>query len=69
MDERVMVAEFAEEETDVGAAGSTFALGMDGWEASDYTDPDDDWDLLPDGSYQSPDGLTRTWPPAGPEAI
>ena len=69
MDQGVMVAELAEEEIDVGGAGSTFALGLDGWEASDYADPDDDWSVLPDGSYLSPDGLTRTWPPAGPAGV
>lgn len=48
--------------------GSTFTLhDGGGWEASDYLAPEDDWTLLPDGSYESPDGLTRTWLLAEPQ--
>ena len=67
MDETIAIAESAEDEIEAQDAGSTFALGREGWEASDYIDPEDDWSLLSDGSFLSPDGLTRTWPAAGPE--
>jgi len=67
MDELVAIGEPSVDELDTGDAGSTFALGGEGWEASDYQDPEEDWSLLPDGSYLSPDGTTRTWPAAGPE--
>ena len=67
MDEPVMVAERAEDEMDLPEAGSTFAFGVDGWEALDYMDPGDDWTVLPDGSYVSPDGLIRTWLPSAPQ--
>lgn len=66
MDETIVVAEDPEDEIEMQDAGSTFALGREGLEASDYVDPEDDWSLLPDGSFLSPDGLTRTWPAAGP---
>jgi hypothetical protein len=68
MDELMTVDERAEDDLDAQEAGSTFFLGGEGWEASDYVDPDDDWTLLADGSWLSPDGTIRTWPPAGPEA-
>jgi hypothetical protein len=42
--------------------GSTVRLTTDGWEATDYTPPEDDWIELRDGSFQSPDGGLRTWP-------
>jgi hypothetical protein len=48
--------------------GSTAVLTDEGWQVVDYQDPADDWRLLPDGSYEAPDGRTRTWPhdnPAG----
>jgi hypothetical protein len=67
VDEVNMVAERAEDEIETQDAGSTVALGPEGWEASDYLDPEDDWRLLPDGSFLSPDGKLRTWPLAGPE--
>lgn len=69
MDEPIVVAERAEDEIETQDAGSTFALGQEGWEASDYVDPEDDWSLLPDGSFLSPDGTIRTWPLAGPEPV
>jgi hypothetical protein len=69
MDEPVTVVELAEDEIDVDDAGSTFALGADGWEASDYLEPAGDWTSQPDGSYLSPDGLTRSWPPARPDTV
>ena len=67
MDELMELDERAEEDLDVQEAGSTFAFGGEGWESSDYIDPGDDWSLLADGSYLSPDGTFRTWPAAGPE--
>ncbi len=67
MDELTQLEERAEEDLDLQEAGSTFALGGEGWESSDYIDPGDDWSLLADGSYMSPDGTLRTWPAAGPE--
>ena len=69
MDELMTVDERAEDELEAQEAGSTFFLGGEGWEASDYIDPADDWTLLPDGSWLSPDGTVRTWPVAGPEAM
>ena len=68
MDDPMTVDERAEDELDAQEAGSTFFLGGEGWEASDYVDPGDDWTLLRDGSWLSPDGSVRTWPVAGPEA-
>ena len=68
MDDLMTVDERAEDELDAQEAGSTFFLGREGWEASDYVDPADDWTLLADGSWLSPDGTVRTWPVAGPEA-
>jgi hypothetical protein len=68
MDDLMTVDDRPEDELDAQEAGSTFFLGGEGWEASDYVDPEDDWTLLPDGSWLSPDGTVRTWPVAGPEA-
>jgi hypothetical protein len=48
-------------------AGTTRMLTSDGWEDCLYTEPDDTWRLLEDGSWVSPDGLTRTWPLMGPD--
>ena len=45
--------------------GSTMILTESGWEAADYIDPGDDWGLMPDGSYLSPDGVIRTFPHGG----
>jgi hypothetical protein len=47
--------------------GVTRVLTEEGWEESIYIDPGDEWRLLDDGSWASPDGLTRSWPLAGPE--
>ena len=69
MDELTTIDERAMEEMDAQEAGSTFTLGEEGWEAADYLDPADDWLLLQDGSYLSPDGTQRTWPVAGPAPI
>ena len=69
MDELMTMHERAEDELDVVEAGSTVALGDEGWEAADYIDPGDDWALQADGSYLSPDGTLRSWPAAGPEPV
>lgn len=68
MDELMTMDERAEDEFDDQEAGSTVVLGGEGWETTDYVDPADDWTLLRDGSWLSPDGTVRTWPAAGPEA-
>lgn len=47
--------------------GITRVLTEEGWEESIYIDPSDDWRLLEDGSWASPDGGIRSWPMAGPE--
>ena len=49
--------------------GVTRVLTDEGWEESVYIDPDEDWRLLDDGSWASPDGRTRSWPLAGPEPV
>ncbi len=51
-----------------GEPGTSFALTDEGWQAIAYEAPGDDWELLPDGSFRSVDGLTRSFPldnPAG----
>jgi hypothetical protein len=50
------------------AAGKTAMLTEEGWEETDYHEPDDDWRLLLDGSYLSPDRAMRTWLLVGPGA-
>ena len=47
--------------------GNTRVLTESGWEEVEYVDPAADWRLLADGSWESPDGQTRSWPLAGPE--
>ena len=47
--------------------GVTRVLTEEGWEEALYVDPSDDWSLLADGSWSSPDGRTRSWPLVGPE--
>jgi hypothetical protein len=47
--------------------GVTRVLTEEGWEDASFVDPDDDWRLLGDGSWTSPDGRTRTWLSVGPE--
>lgn len=49
-------------EFELDERGTTRVLTDDGWEAADYMDPGDDWSLMPDGSWLSPDGMTRSWP-------
>jgi hypothetical protein len=49
--------------------GVTRVLTEEGWEASIYVDPGEDWRLQEDGSWSSPDGRTRSWPLAAPEPV
>ena len=69
MDELETIVSPVDDDLDGQADGSTFILGAEGWEASDFIDPEDDWQLLADGSYLSPDGAIRTWPLTGPEPL
>lgn len=69
MDELTIMDERAEDELESQEAGSTFVLGVEGWEASVFVDPEDDWSLLSDGSYLSPDATVRSWPLMGPESL
>jgi len=66
MDERLTLGG-PDEAIEAADPGSTFVLGVDGWESVDYVDPEEDWTLGSDGSFTSPDGTTRSWPLAGPE--
>ena len=47
-------------------AGTTSVLTGEGWETALYVAPGDDWIPQSDGSYASPDGMTRSWPPGTP---
>jgi hypothetical protein len=49
--------------------GVTRVLTEDGWEETIFVDPDEDWHPREDGSWESPDGHTRSWPLGGPEAV
>lgn len=44
----------------------SFRLTPEGWEPVDYVEPGEDWRPLEDGSFESPDGKTRTWARADP---
>lgn len=51
-----------------GEPGTSFHLTDEGWQAVAHEAPDDDWELLADGSLRSTDGRTRSFPldnPAG----
>ncbi len=63
MVERLEIEEDAEEET---ADGATFILTAEGWQPVDFVEPDQSWQALPDGSFESPDGQFRTWLPEEP---
>lgn len=54
------------EELSDQAPGTSVFLTGEGWEEADYVEPGDDWQLLSDGSFQSPDGNIRSWPLLGP---
>lgn len=45
-----------------GEPGTTTLLTEEGWQAVPYEEPGDGWRLLPDGSWESPDRLTRSFP-------
>jgi len=45
-----------------GEPGTTSVLTEEGWQLTRYEEPGDDWRLLRDGSWESPDGLTRSFP-------
>jgi hypothetical protein len=49
--------------------GVTRVLTDGGWEESIYVSPGEDWHLLDDGSWESPDGRIRSWLTAGPEPV
>jgi hypothetical protein len=46
--------------------GTTVVLTAEGWEATAYVKPEEDWVVREDGSLESPDGTMRTWMPADP---
>jgi hypothetical protein len=52
----------ADPRDDAPEPGDSFTLTAEGWQRVEYAEPGDGWRLTPDGSYESPDGLTRTWP-------
>jgi hypothetical protein len=62
-----LAASRADEGADALPEGSTLVLTAEGWERTDYIEPGDDWRLVLDGSYVSPDGTMRTWLLVGPE--
>jgi hypothetical protein len=45
-----------------GEPGTTTFLTEEGWQAVPYEEPGEGWRMLPDGSWESPDGHTRTFP-------
>jgi len=53
---------FPDPHDDPPEPGDTFVLTPEGWQRVEYAEPDPDWRLRPDGAWESPDGLTRTWP-------
>ncbi len=56
----------ADPRDDAPEPGDSFTLTPEGWQRVEYAEPGDDWRLTADGSFESPDGLTRTWPLDGP---
>jgi hypothetical protein len=46
--------------------GTTAVLTEEGWQVTDYEAPAAGWQLLSDGSWESPDGLTRSFPNDAP---
>jgi hypothetical protein len=47
---------------DAPEPGDTFTLTAEGWQRVEYAEPERGWHLRSDGSWESPDGQTRTWP-------
>jgi hypothetical protein len=62
MVESTEVLEFDE----AGDPGTTATLTEEGWQVVDYEEPGDEWRLLQDGSWEAPDGLTRSFPVDAP---
>jgi hypothetical protein len=58
MVEPIEIVEFEE----AAEAGTTAVLTEEGWQVTDYEEPGRDWRLLGDGSWESPDRLTRSFP-------
>ncbi len=56
----------SEDELPDQAPGTSVILTGQSWEEADYVEPGDDWNVLADGSYVSPDGAIRSWPLFGP---
>ena len=52
----------SQDDLSVQAPGTSVILIGEGWEGADYVEPGDDWHVLVDGSYVSPDGTVRSWP-------
>jgi hypothetical protein len=46
---------------EAAATSSTAVLTEEGWQVTDYEEPGQDWRLLGDGSWESPDGRTRSF--------
>ena len=57
-----------EPETTDLESGVTRVLTQDGWEETIFVDPDDDWRPRGDGSWESPDRHTRSWPSRRPRS-
>jgi hypothetical protein len=49
--------------------GTSFELTDEGWQVVPYTDPEADWRSMPDGSLESPDGRTRSFPLDNPAGV
>lgn len=56
-----------EPEPDELEPGMTRVLTPEGWEEALYVEPEDTWELLADGTWLSPDGMTRSAPLVGPD--
>ncbi len=67
MAEQTLRDDRAEDESEAEAAGVTFVLTEQGWEASEFVDPGSDWCVQDDGSCLAADGRVRTWLPGRPE--
>ncbi len=57
-----MTDALANADHDAPEPGDTFVLTPEGWQRTEYAEPGEDWLLRADGGYESPDGLTRSWP-------
>ena len=61
MNETLSISPTSDDGRLADAPGTTMTLTAEGWEASEYLEPGDDWVVQADGSFCSPDGATRTW--------